>query len=542
LYVCVDHINFEIMKLKINLLDKHYFLLVALIGLIPIFSGHLFPTLDGAAHLHNSNLINSLLFNEKSIINDFVQFNPEPVPNWIGHFILSVFNLFLPGFLAEKILLIIYIIGIPYSFRYLIKVTSPSNELLSFLIFPFIFSGFFFFGFYNFILSLILLFFTLSFWIKNKHNSLAFGTIFNLFLLITLTYFSHVFVFAILILIISLYILIDFTNRFFTKKEGVKVIRLSFFKQTIGFFISSIIPLTLFLIYFFSRDTSSFYTYLSVSELTDNLINMAIMTGLVPEEKPFVKFLSYIFLILFLIALYNRIKGIKHNFKSKTPVFSVLNVNDTWLIIAITLLFFYYTSSDYNDFGGLISQRIALLFYIFILIWIVCQQIHRWVQLSAVAIFILLHIIQVAFYTTKTSDLRKYGTECYELSSLIESNSIVLPLNYTDNWLHFHLSNYIGAEKPVIVLENYECGKDYFPLKWNMKTIPSPTIQGKDIESIPCVNWEYSGGKSAKIDYILVLGNFPEDKDECTSELIQLINDGYKIIYNKEKLKLFQLK
>lgn len=532
----------KMMKFKINSLEKYCFLFVTLISLIPILVGYLFPTLDGAAHLHNSNLINSLLFNEKSVINDFIQFNPEPVPNWIGHFILSVFNLFLPAFLAEKILLAIYIIGIPYSFRSLVKTIAPNNKLLSFLIFPFVFSGFFFFGFYNFNISLILLFFTLSFWIKNRHNSLTFGTIFKLFLLITLTYFSHVFVFVVLLSVIGLYIFTDVVNRYFSKREDIAVIRLSLFKQAAGLFISSLIPLVLFLIYFFSRGTSSFYTYLSTSELTKNLTNMAIMIGLTPEEKPFVKFFSYIFLILFLIAIYIRIKDIKQGFKSKTSFISILNVNDAWLITAIALLFPYYLSSDYNDFGGLISQRIALLFYLFVLIWIICQQIHKWIQLSVVVIFALLHIVQISFYTQITSHLRKYGKECYELSSLIEPNSILLPLNYTDNWLHIHLSNYIGAEKPVIVLENYECGKDYFPLRWNMETIPSPTLQGKHINSMSCVNWKYSGKQSVNIDYILILGDFPEEKNECTSELARLTDEYYKIIHNKENLKLYQLK
>ena len=107
----------NIKLLKIDKIEKWIFLLMTGINLFPVLIFKFFPTMDGAAHLYNSNLIGSLLFESNPQLNSFFCFNPEPVPNWTGHLFLSVFNCFLPAFIAEKVLLIFYFIGLPYAFR-----------------------------------------------------------------------------------------------------------------------------------------------------------------------------------------------------------------------------------------------------------------------------------------------------------------------------------------------------------------------------------------------------------------------------------------
>lgn len=532
------------MNLKVSKLEKYCFLLITLISLYPIFTSTLFPTLDGPAHLHNANLINALLFNEPSIINDFIEINPEPVPNWLGHFILSFFNLFLPAFIAEKIILVIYIIGLPYSFRSLVNRIHPENKLVSYLIFPFIFSSFFFLGFYNFNLSLILLFFTLSFWLKTNQNTpTSVGTIIKLSLLITLTYFSHVFVFVVLMSIIGLNILINLLYRYTYKGENITHLRSYLFKQLKFLIPASIVPLLLFSYYFFSREASTLSEYLSISNLTNNLIEMSVMTGMMPEEQSINNVLFYSFLSLFIIAVYQRITVIKQDFRNaaKSNFISFLKPDDTWLLIAIILLVSYYISPDVNDFGGIITLRIALLFYLSLLTWIICQRLNKWIQLTIAGIFIIVHFIRIDFYVEKTMILREYGQKCYELSSSIQPNSVVLPLNYIGNWFFLHFSNYIGAEKPVIVLENYECTKDYFPLRWKQETVPSLSIAGKSLQSIECNHWPFTANRSVKIDYIFVMGNFPEEPDSCTLELMQLMKENYHLVSDKGDVKLYQL-
>jgi len=134
------------MKLNLKLIEKFLFLIVVLLNIIPVLSYTYFPTMDGPAHLYNSNLITHLLFEDNQQLHEFYKLNTIAVPNWIGHFILSFFNLFLPAFLAEKILLLIYFVGLPYSFRRLIITINPKAVFVSYFIFPFTYSFLFFIG------------------------------------------------------------------------------------------------------------------------------------------------------------------------------------------------------------------------------------------------------------------------------------------------------------------------------------------------------------------------------------------------------------
>ena len=168
---------------KFNLIEKYFFLLITGLNLIPILSRKFFPTLDGPAHLYNAQLIKSLLFDNYTLLGDFFIFNQEPIPNWTGHIILSFFNLFLPSFVAEKILLLSYMIGLPLSFRALIKTIAPSNRLFSYLIFPFTYSFVFFLGFYNFCIALVLILITLNYWVKHEENLSSRKNVLILFLL-----------------------------------------------------------------------------------------------------------------------------------------------------------------------------------------------------------------------------------------------------------------------------------------------------------------------------------------------------------------------
>src|SRR6187549_2575351 len=142
---------------KWSVVEKYFFFSLSIINLIPVLFYKFFPTLDGPAHLYNATIINQLLAGNE-YLEKFFRFNPEPVPNWTGHFLLSCFNLLLPAFIAEKLLLVLYLLGLPFSFRSLIKTIASGNVFISYYIFPFTYSFLFFLGFYNFCVGLVFLF------------------------------------------------------------------------------------------------------------------------------------------------------------------------------------------------------------------------------------------------------------------------------------------------------------------------------------------------------------------------------------------------
>jgi len=358
----------KIGKDKFETIEKYFFLLVIGLNLIPILAFKFFPSLDGVAHLYNSNLIPHL-FLQNEDFKEFFVFNQEPVPNWTGHFMLSFFNLFLPAFMAEKILLMFYMIGLPLSFRAFIKTIAPDNIIFSYFIFPFTYSFTFYLGFYNFSIALVFMFIVLNYWIRHEGNFLSLGSILKLFLLISFTYFSHILIFALLLLLIGMYVLIQALNQIILDRTKIRETIIVFYRKTGVLFLSSFIPLLLFCYYFISRPTPAHKIYLSATELMHWLINLRpIIVFNVLEEEVYTKKIVYIVLLLLILGIYNKIKGlglIKNSLKEKMR-FLLANQKaflNYWLLATMAFLLLYFNVHDSDDAAGFVSVRLGLLFF-----------------------------------------------------------------------------------------------------------------------------------------------------------------------------------
>ena len=127
---------------------------------------------------------------------------------------------------------------------------------------------------------------------------------------------------------------------------------------------------------------------------------------------------------------------------------------------------------------------------------------------------------------TTVKTLSTIAVDINHLAQQIEHNSIVLPLNYSDNPRWIHYSNYLGIDKPIVMLENYECNRGWFPLLWNLKAMPQTMIGDLDSDQ-PCIYPHGRGNqKQVKIDYIFVLGNMNSRTDSCNLAVKKSINEN----------------
>lgn len=527
---------------KIYDLEKYFFLIITGLNLIPILIGKYFPTLDGPAHLYNSQLINSLLFDDNTILSRFFIFNQELVPNWSGHIILSFFNLFLPGFVAEKVLLLFYMIGLPLSFRSLTKTILPSNSYLSYLIFPFTYSFVFFLGFYNFSIALVFMFIALNYWIKHEANLFSIKKIAILFLLFILTYFSHIFVFSILIFIIVFYIFMCGIIKIINDSSIKNEILIITFRNLGLLLLSSFIPLIFLFLYFYSRSNTGNNIFISNLELINWIIKIRpIITFSSLVEEAYTKKIFYIISSVCIIALYNRINEIR--LKAKFSFKNTIRVTDVWLLVSIAILFLYFKLPDSDGSAGYVSTRLGLMFYLFLIIWLSSQNFSKWYSIIVVIAVLYCHFKLNIYYTSTTKNLNKVAIECENASNHINPYCIVLPLNYSENWFFSHFSNYLGVDKPMIILENYECGTGYFPLKWNENLMPNCLFGDMSIENQSCLHWKSNIQNSTLIiDYVFVFGNIDIIKNYCDEKIINTLLNYYTPIYHSENCILYQIK
>lgn len=534
-------------QLKFIRVEKYVFFLIAILNLLPVLIGKYYPTMDGAAHLYNSNIIIELLFGSNNQFETFFNFNKVLVPNWIGHFILSFFNLFLPAFLAEKILLLTYLIGLPYAFRLLIKTIKPENIEFSYLIFPFCYSFPFILGFYNFSIAIVLMLITLNFWLKTNNTVFSLKKTLIISLLFTLVFFSHVFIFSLVLFFIGLNILYNaFYQSIFNKKE-IKIL----IKEALGkcwlLLIAAFIPLLLFCFYYFSTINSiRHYTFLESQELIEWIKQIRpIIAYNSILESVYTKKIFYIIGALFIISVYERINLLKnsYNLSRKRSFLSenknILIKSDFWIIATLTICILYFTLPDSDQVAGFFSVRFGLLIFIFLIIWISTQKISKWVIWLSIISIIYFNVRLNNYYATVIKNLNKIAVNCESAAEYIEPNSIVLTINYSDNWLVGHFSNYLGVDKPIVILENYELGTGYFPLQWKDNSIPNLLLDNIDSGKLSCLQWKTNKSNSKKdIEYVFILGEISSEPDTCS----QIITNNYVLIYENESCSLYKIK
>jgi hypothetical protein len=306
--------------------------------------------------------------------------------------------------------------------------------------------------------------------------------------------------------------------------------------------LASFISLFLFAFYFYSRSNSENNIFLNHTELVDWLKNIRPIIALNSiVEEVYTKKIFYIISSICVIALYNRVNEIQLN--NKFSLKNVIRVSDVWLFTSVAILFLYFKLPDSDGSAGFVSVRLGMLFFLFLIIWLSTQNFQKWFGLLIVGVVLYCNFKLNIYYGSATKDLNKVAIECNKASEHILPNSIVLPLNYSYHWLHGHFSNYLGIDKPMIILENYECGTGYFPLKWNEKSIPNTLLGNTSVNDLLCLQWKSNPqNPSIKIDYVFVLGNMNAKTDSCNQELKQILLENYILTYHSENCKLYLLK
>jgi hypothetical protein len=198
--------------------------------------------------------------------------------------------------------------------------------------------------------------------------------------------------------------------------------------------------------------------------------------------------LVYLFGVIIVIAIIQFIiRSVFRNFQRQPFKWQL---KPHWFVsLAATLLMLalYFVLPDSTGGAGYISVRLALLFFIFLILWLSSFKIDEVTSIIAANIAVYLHLKILWYYLPTFASLIPYAEAGYELGEQLPEHAIVLPVNVTNNWLTHHTSNYIGVAQPVAVLENYESGTGYFPITWNFEEMPNLTAAGRTTHEVPCV-------------------------------------------------------
>lgn len=496
--------------------DRPYFIVVLFfcvltVYLFPVICFKYFPTVDGPAHLYNAKIISELWWGNTSLYEQFFKFNAEPVPNWTGHFISVIAGLVFPYWFVEKIIVLLITVGIPFSMWYLARSTGVVPGWKLFLTLPFIYSVIIYLGFFNYLLSVILFFFIIARIIRwdddfNKRNFM------ELIMLSTILYFTHVLCFVFALMFVCIYtLLIQFRSETFIFNKS-NIYRLLAF-----------VPGILFAIWFYSSRSIEGFRNKTEQIPMESLLKMftdgSVLSGLngAIEDPYTIIFIRGIALLLIITIFYRWL--------TKSGIIKA----DIFLLLSLIFLVAYFFIPDGMAKGGFISIRMILMSFMFVTVWLMSTKLPLIISVFAALLAIYTgfstwpYRMEVA--TSLNSDVNNYLVA----SSVIPEQSIVLPLNYSGNWLHLNISAYAGTERDIIILENYEALYKEFPLTWKAETAPGDRL-GNFMQSrnpfITPDNYENITGK--KLNGVIRWSYNQETTDSIAKETNKILVKKFK--------------
>lgn len=493
----------EVVRTGFNLrsIEVAVFWVLVLLYLIPLFLSKYFATQDGPCHLYNVFLIKNLLAGSPGDYSHFFHFNPKISPNWITHGLLLIFSFALPFYLAEKLLLGLYVILMPLAFRYLFRAINPASTFFSLLSFPLVYSVTLYFGFYNFCFSIILFLYASGFWIRhsglfNFRQSVIF------FLLTTVLIFAHPLSYLLLIIFLF-FLFVPFLVADFREHLPLAMRRI----------IKTLIPLSPSLAFAAYYGLSGKGGYVpsngDAGHIWSCLVNSNFISYLGEYDWRIARFFGFFLIGTSIISLFPVfIKGQNRKYGS---IFF-------FLLCLIPLCIF---SPEEFAGGSIITLRLGLYFAIFLLCWSVVAIYPLWFRNTAVIVFVLFSSTCLVFQTLAFSGIARQTTEYLKIGKYLAPGKLMIQYTgpvvkelpggttvdtYIDPCLH--ICGYLAIEREMLSLDNYEAATDYFPLRWQKRLDAEYLISGRNI--MPDLSY-YEQLCQRKIDYVILWNTSPED-------------------------------
>ena len=267
------------------------------------------------------------------------------------------------------------------------------------------------------------------------------------------------------------------------------------------------------------------------------------------REDIYTTWLFVLLLILTIITLfqmfYQQVEIERKPFRIRFNRMIYLRHHDRWLLISFIILILYFILPDnYHGYWSFISSRLLLFFFLILIVWIASREMIPEIKLPVLITILVLNSFLLSIYIRSGKENNRAALEVEKASMLIPPYSTVLPVNQSDKWIYGHLSNYLGIDKPMIILENYEAELNYFPVNWNQAEMPE-MLFGKMNSPGSCISWETNFNNDPEIiDFIFVIRNTENFNGPCTSWIDEVLSRDYELIFcsKNAEFELFRLR
>ncbi len=466
-----------------------------------------FPSQDGPAHIYNAVSLHDYLFFKEGINHLYYKLNPNINANWATHVILMALVHFIKPVVAEKILLITYVLLFAFTVRYALATFGPEARSFAVLIFPFIGNWTIHMGFYNFSYSLVLYFLILGIFLRAAKKQSRM-TIAKLALTATLLSLVHMLTFNIvLISTLCLTGWCGLINWWRSKNSGTHhraVFEMKIVLKSFGIVAISFAPgIFIQALWISGSAPMRNFDWLSFDQLWFIFTRLSVLVAYMDKEYVWTCSLLIFFGLLLATAL-----AMRRGDPSLRP-------SDGLLLLALVLTIGFFLLPDAGYGARMLSFRLLLFPFFPLILWFGAQTWPQSMRLAMQAIVAIITLALLSLHFTCYAHLNNYLKEYTSVAEQIEPAHTILPLTLNGttpklkmNRLPYtirpflHAAGYIAAARRGVYLNNYEVLTNHFPLHFRAEMNPHIWI-GAVGTIPPNVQFEgYDKRTPGSVDYI----------------------------------------
>ena len=468
-----------------------------------LWSNRFFPSQDGPAHLETARALRQLLLHQSGIVREFYAVNPHADPNWLIHVLLALLTSAVAPLVAEKLLLSLYLVGLPVAAVYAARAIEPEAGVLAAVTLPLLLSFPVHMGFYNFSLSLVLLLLTLGFWLRHRQASRIRDTAI-LAALLTLVYFGHIVSFGIAGLVIVVVGACDMRMAWRALGADNRPARLQGLRRQVSRLGLAFAPGLLLTLGFLIRNGGELPIWRREETLLRRLLEFRTLVSFDRREVPLAATYLWLLLAVVLGLAWRKVRQRDWN-----PL-------DGLLLCAAGVVGLYFALPAGLAGGGYVNSRVALVLPLVLMLWLAtvpaAARLRTLIAVGSAALALAFLLIHAGSYARLTGQLEEY----FQVAPHLRPGSTVLSLSFREegargklNKVHpfAHAAGYLAAGAELVDLGNYEADQRYFPVVYRPEVDPRRFLGGNpeprhSVGNLSLQRYEAATGK--RVDYVIL--------------------------------------
>lgn len=511
--------------------------LVSVIQAIVVCWFPFFPSQDGPTHLHNADILNRYNSPDGKLAREYYTINTRPDPNWVVHGALACSMRVVSWRMAERMLLCLYVIGLPMGLWFLLRHVRPGSEVLAAMGLPLTLNYPLHMGFYGFCLGLAAFVWSIGLWFSCRGKFTP-GRTAILSLAWVGVYFLHPVPAVMGILVVGGYalggVLESWPGGCMANDATDRPTNAC---RTLMWTIIAALPVSFLILLYMRGHTGGGGEDVDV---TLRWVKLRALLSLYSYD------LHEIWISRGVVCLFGVLAAIGAWYTAKGGM--RWSAERTTLVVLLGCTACYFVVPDMLGGGWFISDRLMVIVFLLATVWLgSVKSLGRHAVRVAQVGGVLLAVGQLVVLAGNYAVLNEYLCEYVSVGKAIKSNTTLLPLTFShlsgdsDGTLvsrrvspFVHAASYIGLERQVLDFGNYEGTVGVFPLVFRPQRDPYTRIGengGLELQP-PRVKFEdYHNRTGGNVDYVLIWGLRDSQTNlSDTAHITEQLNRNYTLV------------